>query len=75
MKEINRREFVGYSAIATAALAGGTVFSAVASAQDNIAMDDPNAAALRALHNSPYATAAMPSMFCPVVDATGLEQY
>ena len=69
----NRREFIGYSATAVAAITTGT--STALAANIGIAEQDPNAAALAELAKTPFASSAMPGMFTSLVDATGFENH
>ena len=66
MMKTNRREFIGYTAAATAVVSTGVGFASTAHA---------NQAELDALKNYKFATSMMPSMFAPYVDMTGFENY
>lgn len=67
----NRREFISYSATAAAVGTGLTMTAGIAQA-DYLT---PNETALHALANTPFASQAMPGIFTPIVDATGLENH
>ena len=71
----NRRQFLAYSATGIAAAGSSVSFAGVTSIIPEVRELDANEQALAALKASPYASAAMPSMFSPMVDATAFENH
>lgn len=68
----NRREFMEMAAVGVAVVSTGSAISTGVLAEQEV---DPNEAALAALAASPYSSAAMPSLFSPMVDATAFENH